>query len=842
MKRMLINATQPEELRVAMVDGQRLYDLDIEHHTRIQKKSNIYQGVIARVEPSLEAAFVDFGAERHGFLPLKEISSEYFYGDISGKSRFGIKDVVKEGTEVIVQVDKEERGSKGAALTTYISLAGRYLVLMPNNPKASGISRRIEGETRATLRAALEAISIPADMGVIIRTAGVDRSTEELRWDLDYLIQLWDTIKHAAREHKAPFLILQESNVVIRALRDYLREDIDQVIIDSEEAYQNARQFVEQIMPRYQTRLHYYQGDTPLFNRYQIESQIETAFQREVRLPSGGSVVIDPTEAMIAIDINSARATRGANIEETALNTNLEAADEIARQLRLRDIGGLIVIDFIDMSPAKDQRAVWQRMRDALKIDRARVQVGRISRFGLLEMSRQRLRPSLGETSSKVCPRCTGQGTIRDTKSLSLSILRLVEEAASKHRSIEVRVLVPIEIASYLLNEKRKLISDIENRTAVRVVIVPMSQLETPHFEVQRLRQEEIGDDATLSYNIQTEKVMATQELSKSFMTTMDEQTTRKGVVSAIHATPYNTHKQQGLAKRSTGFFSKLVTSFVDLFSSTDKAELSKKNIQKNKKILQEKGRRSYSNRQRRTDVKGAGSRVSKNKEQRKSHKSQRSQNEASTSRNYNQKDNYRGRQGKSEKRSESKVQNKTSEKSSQHRPINKKVNAAVQKRTNQPASAGHHVDRLTEMTSTVAESAHSQSTEAINYPLEEAKLLPDDFTKAPVAQPAPIKHNVGNLTQSDLTTNDAEATVGVKEQNIVADKTHVDINNNKIGVARVANDPRIKPNIVSNVEVNTEAVDDPALAVQVTTPVLADPNRVKPERAINDPRRTHAV
>jgi ribonuclease E len=422
MKKMLINATQPEELRVALVDGQRLYDLDIENRTRLQKKSNIYKGKITRVEPSLEAAFVDFGAERHGFLPMKEISRDYFYrnpGEADGRTK--IRDVVKEGTEVIVQVDKEERGNKGAALTTFISLAGRYMVLMPNNPRAGGISRRIEGDDRSELREALSALEIPNGMGVIIRTAGVGRSSEELQWDLNYLLQLWEAISVANEQVKAPTLLFQESNVIVRAIRDYLRDDVDQVLIDSTVAHQEASDFVSLVMPQYQNRIKKYDDSIPLFNRFQIESQIETAFQREVRLPSGGSIVIDPTEALVSIDINSARATKGKDIEDTALQTNLEAADEIARQLRLRDMGGLVVIDFIDMLASRNQRAVENRMRDALSIDRARVQIGRISRFGLLEMSRQRLRPSLGETSAIICPRCTGQGTIRDTKSLALS-------------------------------------------------------------------------------------------------------------------------------------------------------------------------------------------------------------------------------------------------------------------------------------------------------------------------------------------------------------------------------------------------------------------------------------
>ncbi len=505
MKRMLINATQPEELRVALVDGQWLYDLDIENRARLSKKANIYKGTITRVEPSLEAAFVDFGAERHGFLPLKEIAREYFYRAPEAGGRPRIKDVVKEGTEVIVQVDKEERGNKGAALTTFISLAGRYLVLMPNNPRAGGISRRIEGEERSELREALSGIDVPEDMGVIVRTAGVGRSSEELQWDLDYLLQLWEAIGKAAGERKAPFLLLQESNVIIRAIRDYLRGDIDQVLIDNEDACNEALAFVRQVMPAFQNRIRLYQDPVPLFNRYQIETQIETAFQREVRLPSGGSIVIDPTEAMVSIDINSARATKGGDIEETALQTNLEAADEIARQLRLRDIGGLIVIDFIDMGPARNQKEVENRMRDALLADRARVQVGRISRFGLMEMSRQRLRPSLGETSARVCPRCSGQGTIRDTKSLALSILRLVEEDASKDRSAEIRAIVPVDVAAYLLNEKRLAISAIEARTRTRVLVIPVPDMETPHFEVKRLRDDEVDAEPATSFEINVE-------------------------------------------------------------------------------------------------------------------------------------------------------------------------------------------------------------------------------------------------------------------------------------------------------------------------------------------------
>ncbi|WP_339075285.1 ribonuclease E [Teredinibacter turnerae] len=502
MKRMLINATQPEELRVALVDGQWLYDLDIENRLKEQRKANIYKGKITRIEPSLEAAFVEYDKGRNGFLPLKEISREYFLkqpNEIDGRIR--IKDVVKEGMEVIVQVDKEERGNKGAALTTFISLAGRYLVLMPNNPRAGGISRRIDGDDRSELKDALSQIEIPNGMGIIVRTAGVGRSAEELQWDMNYLTTLWNNIQEAANQSTAPAFLFQESNVIIRAIRDYLRPDIGEVIVDDIAAYNQAADFVQMVMPNYRSKVKLYEKSVPLFNHYQIEGQIETAFEREVKLPSGGSIVIDVTEALVSIDINSSRATKGGDIEETALQTNLEAADEIARQLRLRDMGGLVVIDFIDMQPVRNQRAVENRVRDALKMDRARVQVGRISRFGLLEMSRQRLRPSLGETTSKVCPRCSGQGTIRGTKSIALSILRLVEEEAQKERSAEIRAVVPVPVATYLLNEKRKSISDIENRHQTRVTVLPNTEMVTPHYEVTRLRDDD--DTSEISYTIE---------------------------------------------------------------------------------------------------------------------------------------------------------------------------------------------------------------------------------------------------------------------------------------------------------------------------------------------------
>ncbi|GAA4800859.1 ribonuclease E [Lysobacter hankyongensis] len=516
MKRMLINATQAEELRVAIVDGQTLYDIDIERPSKEQKKSNIYKGRITRLEPSLEAAFVEYGAERHGFLPLKEISRDYFQSGVD-HHKASIKELLREGQEIVVQVDKEERGNKGAALTTFISLAGRYMVLMPNSPTAGGVSRRIEGDDRAALKAAMDVLAIPDDMGVIIRTAGVGRDAEELQWDLDYLLSVWKAIAEAALKKSSPFLIYQESRLIIRALRDYMRADIGEILVDTPEMYEEAKEFVEQVMPQNLRKLKHYTDDTPLFNRFQIESQIENAYERSVRLPSGGSLVIDQTEALTAVDVNSSRATKGGDIEETAFNTNLEAAEEVARQMRLRDLGGLVVIDFIDMTSNKHQRDVENRLSQALKHDRARVQLGRISKFGLMEMSRQRLRPSLGESSQLVCPRCDGHGRMRSIESLSLSIIRLAEEHAMKDNTGQVLVQAPVEIANYLLNEKRRALSEIEKRHDAPIVIVADESLHTPHYEVTRLRENELGEEtAKPSYQRGTPRKLATIALTKA--------------------------------------------------------------------------------------------------------------------------------------------------------------------------------------------------------------------------------------------------------------------------------------------------------------------------------------
>lgn len=576
MKRMLINATQQEELRVALVDGQRLFDLDIESPGHEQKKSNIYKGKITRVEPSLEAAFVDYGAERHGFLPLKEISREYFPADYVFNGRPNIKDIIKEGQEVIVQVSKEERGNKGAALTTFISLAGSYLVLMPNNPRAGGISRRIEGDERLELKEALDCLEVPDDVGLIVRTAGVGKSPEELQWDLKVLLHHWEAIKKAADSRPAPFLIHQESDVIVRAIRDYLRRDIGEILIDNKKIFEKAKNHIRLVRPDFINRVRLYEGEVPLFSHYQIESQIESAFQREVRLPSGGSIVIDVTEALTAIDINSSRSTRGGDIEETALNTNLEAADEIARQLRLRDLGGLIVIDFIDMTPVRHQREVENRIREATRQDRARIQFGRISRFGLLEMSRQRLSPSLSEASSHICPRCQGTGKVRDNESIALSILRLLEEEALKENTAQVHTIVPVQIASYLLNEKRKAISSIEQRHNVQIVVVPTESMETPHFSVYRLRENEVlstlSYDLAKHYDVRNEDDVVPHAHAEETLVTRNEPVIT--VESVLQSTELNLQPAPTpVAPAKPSLISRLVAKVKGLFAAEEKVE-----------------------------------------------------------------------------------------------------------------------------------------------------------------------------------------------------------------------------------------------------------------------------
>ncbi|QDE31647.1 ribonuclease E [Shewanella polaris] len=579
MKRMLINATQSEELRVALVDGQELYDLDIESPGHEQKKSNIYKGKITRVEPSLEAAFVDYGADRHGFLPLKEIGREYFPKGYSFQGRPNIKEVVQEGQEVIVQIDKEERGNKGAALTTFISLAGSYLVLMPNNPRAGGISRRIEGDERTELKEAMSELDVPNGMGLIVRTAGVGKESTELKWDLKVLQHHWDAILEAAQSKAAPFLIHQESNVIVRAIRDYLRRDVGEILIDHPRIFEEAKMHIGLVRPDFVERVKLYDSEVPLFTHFQIESQIESAFQREVRLPSGGSIVIDPTEALTSIDINSARATKGGDIEETALNTNLEAADEVARQLRLRDLGGLVVIDFIDMTPVRHQREVENRLRDAVHHDRARVQLGRISRFGLMEMSRQRLRPSLEESAAHICPRCHGQGTIRSTESLALSILRLMEEEAIKENTTQIEAIVPVDVAAFLLNEKRKAIRITEERHQVEVYIIPDANMQTPDYRVVRRKSD---DEVCESSYKRVEQPAANLYEPRKLERAASQEPALKGFASPqkapeapVAATPV-AKTPTAAAPTQPGFFARIVSAISALFSdsSTDTKEV----------------------------------------------------------------------------------------------------------------------------------------------------------------------------------------------------------------------------------------------------------------------------
>ncbi len=556
MKRMLINATQEEELRMAMVDGQRLYDLNIEGPASERKKANIYKGKITRIEPSLEAAFVDYGAERHGFLPLKEVSSEYFVADVQQGAKANIREVLKEGQDIVVQIDKEERGNKGAALTTFVSLAGRFIVLKPNKSRSGGVSRRIVGADRDLARKSLGEIEMPKGMSVILRTAGIDRSAEELAWDLENLLAVWNAILNVVLQRPSPFLIYRESNAVVRALRDYLTNEIGEILIDDDAIYREAQEFVEQIMPHNLRKLKKYSDPVPLFTRFQIETQIESAFAHAVTLPSGGSVVIDHTEALVSIDINSARATKGGDIEATALNTNLEAAEEIARQLRLRDLGGLIVIDFIDMGPQKNQREVENRLREAVHQDRARVQIGKITRFGLMEMSRQRLRPSLGESSYQTCPRCTGFGTIRSVESLALAILRIIGEEARKERTAKVIAQLPVEVATYLLNEKRDWVQNLETRNDTQVVLVANSALETPHYDIRRVRddQVELPENAGVSY------LLADGEPEPEISPSMQErQATERAAIGKIDPT-----SPAPVRKRATGrgFWASLLALF----------------------------------------------------------------------------------------------------------------------------------------------------------------------------------------------------------------------------------------------------------------------------------------
>ncbi|WP_153108694.1 Rne/Rng family ribonuclease [Propionivibrio limicola] len=597
MKRMLFNATQAEELRVAIVDGQKLIDLDIESAAKEQKKSNIYKAIITRIEPSLEAAFVDYGSERHGFLPFKEISRAYFQPGVD-PSRTTIREALREGQELIVQVDKDERGNKGAALTTFVSLAGRYLVLMPNNPRGGGVSRRVEGDERAELRDAMDQLQTPSGMSLIARTAAIGRSAEELQWDLNYLLQLWKAIEGAANQQHGAFLIYQEGSLVIRAIRDYFQPDIGEILIDTDEVFDQARQFMEHVMPATVNRIKRYSDDVPLFSRFQIEHQIESAYSRQVNLPSGGAIVIDHTEALVAIDVNSGRSTRGADIEETAFKTNLEAAEEIARQLRLRDLGGLIIIDFIDMENQRNQREVENRMRDGLRLDRARVQTGKISRFGLMELSRQRLRPALAETSYIPCPRCSGTGHIRSAESAALHILRILEEEAMKDNTAAVHTQVPVDVATFLLNEKRQDIQSIELRHKVNILLIPNIHLETPQHTITRLRHDELNQE---DLNLPSYKLVEvpTDESSKQVSSSTETKPPRQeAAIKGI--TPSQPAPIVGEKSKDTseGFFAKILA----FFRGTPEPEPLAKPERKPRNASQRESKRGGRNSNRRDD------------------------------------------------------------------------------------------------------------------------------------------------------------------------------------------------------------------------------------------------
>lgn len=694
MKRMLINATQQEELRVALVDGQQLYNFNIEIPSREQKKANIYKGKITRIEPSLEATFIDYGAERHGFLPFKEISQSYFSRELNQRQdRTNIKDLIEEGQEVVVQIEKEERGNKGAALTTFISLAGSYLVLMPNNPRAGGVSRHIEGDARTELKDIMAGLEIPEGMGLIVRTSGCGKSLEELQWDLNYLGQLWQAIERSAREKAASFLIFQESNVIIRALRDHLRGDIDEILVDNPATFRLVRNFLQQVMPQFLSKAKHYEDAVPLFTRYQIESQIEMAYRREVSLPSGGSIVIDNTEALTTIDINSARATKGVDIEETALNTNTEAAVEIARHLRLRDLGGLFVIDFIDMLSLKNNRVVENSLRQAVKIDRARMQLGRISRFGLLEMSRQRLRPSLEESSQLVCPRCKGQGAIRSIESLALAVLRIIEEDAMKKNTAKIVAHLPIDSATFLLNEKHSSIDQIEQRHNVTVIILPSRQLETPAYEIERIRNSEVDEDKLSYDSLKRDDIETPKFVSRS--TTVAEEPAIKDFLPSTPAPEGKNTGSAGLIKR---FWKKLVGG-------------SKSNASKTKedgRAERSKGSGSYAEASKPGGGRRGGARGSSNRRPRRPRNSDRDQTQTQTQTQSNtsvaaNEESTEPKSGETEKKPERGTPKRTIRRRRGRRPGSSTKNANVSKQTEETGAVRENLDDVVDSALTKA-------------------------------------------------------------------------------------------------------------------------------------------
>ena len=871
MKRMLINASQTEEVRVAMVDGQRLYDLDIENRTREQKKSNIYKGKVTRVEPSLEAAFIDYGMERHGFLPLKEISREYFKKGAGGGGKVRVQDALKEGQEVIVQVEKEERSNKGAALTTFISLAGRYLVLMPNNPRAGGISRRIEGEERADLREAMRGLDIPEGMGAIVRTAGIGRATEELQWDFNYLLQLWNTITDESKKAKAPHFLFQESNVIVRAIRDYLRQEVGEVIVDSEEAYNLAAAFIGTVMPDFTSKVKFYQDEIPLFNRYQIENQIETAFCREVSLPSGGSVVIDVTEAMISIDINSARATKGGDIEETAFNTNKEAAEEIARQLRLRDVGGLIVIDFIDMLNSRHQKEVENKMRDALEVDRARVQVGRISRFGLLEMSRQRLRPSLEETMSRTCPRCKGQGTIRGTRSLALSILRLVEEEAQKEFSREIRAIVPIPVATFLLNEKRKEILAIESRNTIQITVLPNTEMQTPDFEVVRIRNQD-ADSSDLSYKLASElsrpeeeivsEANAPQALAKPAVKTVIPSTPAPVIAKAQ---PVTSEKSQSFVKRL----------WATMFGETEESKEEEPKKRPNSSGNNRNRNRNRNNRGRQNNRRG-NARSDENRDNASSKKSDAKSNSKGPqsrnnprNKNSQPKDSTVATEAPLEKKKGTTDDTVKSESSSQlkKRPNDKR------RGPRRPRQRQEVPEELLNQSSTTVNVSTGENNEVNDNPATrseanvnadkdsitaDSKTVTDEKATKPKrkspAKPKKAKSDSDTGVSADTSVQkDSDSSIDTKEKpkkartkkpSTTKKKTNdgdLETVKSSTPVARASNDPRKKPKPVVEVEVSTERVEVVASEAARTAVIPKKRPKKTPVRAANDPRKKRA-
>jgi ribonuclease E len=890
MKRMLINASHTEEVRVAMVDGQRLYDLDIENRTREQKKSNIYKGKVTRVEPSLEAAFIDYGAERHGFLPLKEISREYFKKGAADGGRVRVQDALKEGQEVVVQVEKEERSNKGAALTTFISLAGRYLVLMPNNPRAGGISRRIEGDERADLREAMRGLDIPDGMGAIVRTAGIGRATEELQWDFNYLLQLWNTITEESGKAKAPHFLFQESNVIVRAIRDYLRQDVGEVIVDGEEAYALAAAFITTVMPDFRSKVKFYQDEIPLFNRYQVENQIDTAFCREVSLPSGGSIVIDITEALVSIDINSARATKGGDIEETAFNTNKEAAEEIARQLRLRDVGGLIVIDFIDMLNSRHQKDVENKMRDALEVDRARVQVGRISRFGLLEMSRQRLRPSLEETMSRTCPRCKGQGTIRGTRSLALSILRLVEEEAQKEFSREIRAIVPVPVATFLLNEKRKEISDIESRNSIQVTVLPNTEMQTPHFEVVRIRNQD-EESTDFSYRLADELSKPEEEVVTE--AAEPQALPKPAVKTVIPSTPAPVMAPAPVVEeKSQGFVKRL---WASMFGETEESVVEKKSTPTNNR-----GRNNRNNRNRG----GQNNRNRGGQNNRRPNERNAENKNASTEQSNDQKTAPKGNQNRNNRRNKNNrptdvvaPKEAAVQKSTDTKPVEPSVKAeggdqlkrrpddkrrGPRRRRQRQDVPKAMLDQATALTNSpsdtaVDKAAASPSAEvktpkattdltpakdvnvADTAQSKEAKPKPKrkDAPKAKASKDEPSSKAVDTVTDSVVDNADtpkkpeakksaakAKAKPKAKPAKAGKAKPVADSEASSVvdTVVRASNDPRKKPKPVMEVKVSTERVEIPAPAVSSeSTPVASKPKKAGP-RASNDPRKKRAA